>query len=76
MTAIDTRIGNMILRVQNDFLDDPTLSLTLPRSQKRFGFDRATCAGILEALVDARVLTHQEGAYRRFFPRLAEQRAA
>ena len=76
MTATETRVGNKVLRIQTDFLDDPTLCLTLRRAQKRFGFDRATCVGVLTALVDARVLTYREGAYGRYFPRLAAQQAA
>ena len=76
MTATETRIGNMVLRIQNDFLDNPMLCLTLRRAQKRFGLDKAACAGVLGALVDARVLTYREGAYGRYFPRLAAQQAA
>ena len=65
-----------MVRVQSDFLDQPTLSLTLPAAEQRFGVDNVTCAGVLGALVDARVLTEREGAYRRYFPRLAPRRAA
>ena len=76
MTATEPRISNMVLRIQTDFLDDPTLCLTLRHAQKRFGFDRAACVGVLTALVDARVLTCREGAYGRYFPRVAAQQAA
>jgi hypothetical protein len=76
MTATNGRIEHLVMRIETDFLDHPTLTLTLPAAQKRFGIDEATCAGVLEALVDARVLTQNEGAYRRYFPRLAARRAA
>ena len=76
MTATRDRIENLVLRIQRDFLDHPTLALTLPAAEQRFGIDEVTCVGVLGALVDARVLTEQEGAYRRHFPRLAARRAA
>ena len=76
MTAICDRIENLVMRFQSDFLDDPTLALTLPAAEKRFGIDEVTCAGVLGALVDAKVLTERQGAYCRYFPRLAARRAA
>lgn len=76
MTATRDRIENLAVRIQSDFLDNPTLALTLPAAQTRFGLDEVTCAGVLGALVDARVLTQREGAYSRYFPRLAGRRAA
>jgi hypothetical protein len=76
MAATEKQIGDMVLRVQTDFLDDPSLCLTLSRARKRFGIDHPVCAGVFGALVDARVLTHQEGVYRRYFPRLAAPQAA
>ena len=76
MTPTRDRIENLVLRIQTAFLENPALSLTLPAAQRRFGIDEATCAGVLGALVDARVLTKREGAYRRYFPRPAVRRAA
>jgi hypothetical protein len=76
MTATRDRIENLVVRIQSDFLDNPTLALTLPAAQTRFDLDEVTCAGVLGALVDARVLTKREGAYCRYFPRLAGRRAA
>ena len=69
MNATEAQIGNMVLRIPADFLDNPTLCLTLPRAQKRYGWNQGPCAGVLAALVDARVLTHREGAYGRYSPR-------
>jgi hypothetical protein len=76
MTATRRRVENLVMRIQTDFLENPTLALTMPAAQKRFGVDEVTCAGVLGALVDARVLTKREAAYRRYFPRLAAPRAA
>jgi hypothetical protein len=69
MTASRARIQDLVLRIQSDYLDDPTLSLTLSAAQKRFGIDPATCAGVLGALVDAGVLTERGGSFRRLFRR-------
>jgi hypothetical protein len=52
------------------------LSLTLAAARRRFCVDDVTCAGVLGALVDARVLTKREGIYRRNFPRPAVRPAA
>jgi hypothetical protein len=71
-----SRIETLVVRVQSAFLNYPMLSLTLPAAERRFGMDEATCAGVLGALVDARVLTNDEGAYRRNFTRTAQRPAA
>ena len=71
MTASRNRIQDLLLRIQSDFLENPTLSLTLPAAETRFGIDEATCAGVLGALVDAGVLAERRGTYRRYFPRPA-----
>ena len=76
MTATCSRIENLVVRIQSDFLDNPTLALTLPAAEKRFGIDEVECAGVLGALVDARVLTERKGAYRRYFPSRATRRAS
>ena len=64
MTPTRGRIENLVMRIQTAFLENPTLSLTLPAAQRRFGIDEVTCAGVLGALVDARVLTQRDGAYQ------------
>ena len=76
MTATRGRIENFVMRIQTDYLEHPRLTLMLPAAQTRFGVDEVTCAGVLGALVDARVLTQRDGAYSRYFPRLAGRRAA
>jgi hypothetical protein len=75
MTATRKQIEDLVLRIQSDYLDHATLALTQRTAAKRFGIDAVTCAGVLGALVDARVLTEREGAYRRYFP-CHDQRAA
>ena len=76
MTGTCDRIEDLVMDIQSDYLEHPTLALTLPAAQTRFGVDEVTCAGVLGALVDARVLTQRDGVYSRYFPRLAGRRAA
>ena len=76
MTATRGGIEDLVMRIQADYLEHPTLALTLPAAQTRFGLDEITCAGVLGALVDARVLIERDGAYSRYVPRLAGRRAA
>ena len=74
--AIRNRIEDLVVHIQSQFLENPTLALALPAAERRFGIDEVTCAGVLDALVDARVLTQREGVYVRYFPRVAPSRAA
>jgi hypothetical protein len=76
MTPTRRRIESLVMRIQSAFLENPMLSLTLPAAQRQFGLDEVTCAGLLDALVDAGVLTTREGAYCRRFPRPALRPAA
>jgi hypothetical protein len=69
-------IEGLVMQIQAAYLEAPALSLTLPAAQRRFGLDEVTCAGVLGALVDARVLAEREGAYRRNFARAAARPAA
>jgi hypothetical protein len=64
------------MRIQNDFLDNPALKLTLPRAQARFDVDAVTGEAVLGALVDAGVLARTpDDAYVRFLPRAADATA-
>jgi hypothetical protein len=71
------RIAALVTKIQNDFLDSPSMTLTLSQVQKRFGADQITCEAVLGALVDGNVLARtSDGAYVRFFPRNAVRRRA
>ena len=41
MTANRDRIEDLVLRIQSGFLDNPTLALTQPAAEKRFGIDES-----------------------------------
>ncbi len=73
MRADARRVERLVMRIQNRFLNTPSLRMTLSQAERRFRVDRRSCQAVLGALVDARVLTRtQDGAYVRFFPRMAE----
>ena len=76
MIATRRRIENLVMQIQTDYLDHPTLSLTVPAAQTRFGLDEVTCAGVLGALNEAGVLRQREGAYSRYVPRIDGRQAA
>ena len=72
MTRTARDIQALVLRIQREFLNTPALKLTSPQAERRFGIDPITCGAVLDVLVDAHVLSrNSEGAYARFFPRLA-----
>lgn len=70
------RIEGLVMQIQSAFLEHPMLSLTLSEARRRFGIDEVTSGAVLDALVDARVLTRHEGVYRRNFPQGAVRPAA
>ena len=76
MTPTRGQIESLVMRIQDAFLECPTLSLTLPAAQRWFSVDEVTCAAVLGALVDARVLIEHGGAYRRYLPHAAARQAA
>jgi hypothetical protein len=60
----------LVTRIQEAYLDKPSLKLNLPQAQMRFSTDPATCAAVLDALVGARVLEQtKDGSYVRAVPR-------
>jgi hypothetical protein len=70
MTVYGERIGALVTKIQNDFLDAPGKTLTVSQAAKRFNTDEVTCGAVLGALVDANVLARTSNdAYVRFFPR-------
>jgi len=69
-------IASLITRIQNHFLNAPTLTLSVAEAQRQFGVDRATCEAILDFLVDATVLARTpDGAFSRCLARAARHAA-
>ena len=59
----------LVTRVQEVYLDKPSLKLNLLQAAMRFTEDAATCAAVLDALVGARVLDRTaDGSYVRAVP--------
>jgi hypothetical protein len=64
------RMQELVVSMQQAFLDSPTLCLTLPQAQHRFGVSARTCEAVLGALAEAGVLARTpHGDYMRLFPR-------
>jgi Fic family protein len=78
MTAVrHRRIQNLVVRMQQAFLDAPALRLTLPQAQRRFFTSAATSEAVLNMLVEAGVLSKtSRGQYVRLFPRSTGRAAA
>jgi hypothetical protein len=69
MTASSKRITDILLKIQDAFLDTPGLAITLREATLLFGVDELTCAAILRTLVESNVLTRtRAGNYVRQFP--------
>ena len=69
MPSTCRRVGELVILVQNVFLDAPERALSLVDAQERLGLSGETCEGVLEALVDAGVLARTlHGRYVRHVP--------
>ena len=69
MTPEVREIGSIVTRIQDAFLDAPSLNLTLSQAERRFGLDCTTCKAVLDTLLDAHVLVKtDDGSYMRFYP--------
>lgn len=71
------RIQDLVVRMQQVFLDAPAFRLTLPQARRRFATSAATCEAVLNLLVEAGVLSRtSQGEYVRLFPRSIGRAAA
>ena len=70
------QIQDLVVTLQQAFLDAPALRLTLPDAERQCAADARTCEAVLNFLVDAGVLARTpQGQYVRHFP-LSTSRAA
>jgi hypothetical protein len=67
MTPEPIRATEEVLRrVQGEFLEMPGLRLTEPQARRLWGLDAASCAALLNALVDSHFLFRtRDGAFMR-----------
>jgi hypothetical protein len=58
--------GDVLRRVQGEFLEMPGLRLTEAQARRLWGLDEASCGALLGALVDAQFLFRtRDGAFMR-----------
>jgi hypothetical protein len=53
----DCRLADLVVRVAGEFREMPGLRLTPAQAQRLWSVDRSTCEHVLNALVDAKVLS-------------------
>ena len=71
------RIQDLIITMQQAFLDAPALRLTLPQACRRFSTNGAMCEAVLNVLVEAGVLSQtSQGQYVRLIPHTTGRAAA
>ena len=58
--------GDVLQRVQGEYIEMPGLRLTTAQAQRLWGLDRASCEALLGALVEAKFLFRtRDGAFVR-----------
>jgi len=66
MAATHQALGDVLRRVQGEYIEMPGLRLTTAQAQRLWGLDRAACDALLGALVDAKFLFRtRDGAFVR-----------
>jgi hypothetical protein len=76
MIADRRHIEDLVVRIQEAFLETPALRLTVPQAQRRFAVDARGCEAVLGALAEAGVLARApQGHYVRRFPSSARRAA-
>jgi hypothetical protein len=71
------RIQDLVVRMQQVFLDAPALRLTLPQARRRFSTSAVMCEAVLNVLVEAGALSRtSQGQYVRLVPRTTGRAAA
>jgi hypothetical protein len=64
------RILDLVVSIQQAFLDTAGLRLTLSQARRRFSTDATACSAVLNVLVEAGVLMRTStGQYARLLPR-------
>jgi hypothetical protein len=71
------RIQDLVVRMQQAFLDTPALRLTLPQARRRFSTSADMSEAVLNVLVEASVLNRtSQGQYVRLIPQATGRAAA
>jgi hypothetical protein len=60
-------LGDILRRIQGEFLEMPGLRLTAAQAQRLWGLDHEACQDLLDALVSKKFLARtRDGAFIRF----------
>jgi hypothetical protein len=71
------RLGNLIMAIQNRFLDTPGLELTPWAIEEEWRIDDVTRRALVNVLLDARVLKRTgRGHYTQYVPPVSRRLAA
>ena len=67
-------IEAQLVKIQSEFLNNPTASLSAEQARGRSGADTVTCQAILDVLCEAHVIARSAtGWYARYFPPLGQR---
>jgi hypothetical protein len=69
VTKLAESFGELLVRVEGEYREMPGLNLTVTQAERLCGLDRHTCASVLTALMERRVLKRTtSGTYLRRAP--------
>lgn len=69
VTKLAESFGELLVRIEGEYREMPGLNLTVTQAERLWGLDRHTCASVLTALMERRVLKRTtSGTYLRGSP--------
>jgi hypothetical protein len=76
MSLASRRLGDLVIRLQDCFLDNPDLALSAWQAERVCGADELTCRAVLNLLVDGGVIARtRDGLYTRKAPSMRRRAA-
>lgn len=74
MTTRRREIETQLVTVQNEFLSNPSASLSAEQTRRRAHIDAGACQALLDVLCEAGVIARSAaGTYARYFPPLRQR---
>ena len=66
VTKLAESFGELLVRIEGEYREMPGLNLTVTQAERLWGLDRHTCASVLTALMERRILKRTtSGTYLR-----------
>jgi hypothetical protein len=66
VTNLAESFGELLVRIEGEYREMPGLNLTVTQAERLWGLDRHTCASVLTALMERRILKRTtSGTYLR-----------